>query len=163
MQSTQPHVTLNLEVPMKNNTLSVILDTKGHTLHSIAPDVTVLDAVHAMNTAGIGSLLVMNGDEVVGIFTERDVLRRVVAAELDPKTTKVAKVMTRDLVTVRKTTTVTEAMAVVTEKRCRHLPVVDEDQFLGMVSIGDLTRWVSREQAFHIQDLVNYITGRYPG
>jgi CBS domain-containing protein len=147
---------------MQSN-LSAVLQSKGHEVLTIAPDKTVLEAVRTMNEHGIGSLLVMNGDEVVGIFTERDVLRRVVDAELDPRTTKVAKVMTRELVTVRQRMTVTEAMAVVTEKRCRHLPVIEDGRLLGMVSIGDLTRWVSREQAFHIQDLVNYITGQYPG
>jgi len=146
---------------MKSN-LSAVLQNKGHEVLTIAPEKTVLEAVRTMNEHGVGSLLVMNGDEVVGIFTERDVLRRVVDAELDPRTTKVAKVMTRELVTVRQRMTVTEAMAVVTEKRCRHLPVIEDGRLLGMVSIGDLTRWVSREQAFHIQDLVNYITGQYP-
>lgn len=147
---------------MQSN-LSAVLQSKGHEVLTIAPDKTVIEAVRTMNEHGIGSLLVMNGDEVVGIFTERDVLRRVVDAELDPRTTKVAKVMTRELVTVRQRMTVTEAMAVVTETRCRHLPVIEDGRLLGMVSIGDLTRWVSREQAFHIQDLVNYITGQYPG
>lgn len=147
------------------STLSIILEGKagGQSVHTISPDTPVIEAVRKMNAEGIGSLLVTNGDEVVGIFTERDVLRRVVDAELDPRTTRVAKVMTRELITVRPATTVNEAMAVVTEKRCRHLPVMDGDRLLGMVSIGDLTRWVSREQAIHIQDLVNYITGRYPG
>ncbi len=145
------------------STLSAVLQNKGHEVLTIAPEKTVLEAVRTMNEHGVGSLLVMNGDEVVGIFTERDVLRRVVDAELDPRTTKVAKVMTRELVTVRQRMTVPEAMAVVTEKRCRHLPVIEDGRLLGMVSIGDLTRWVSREQAFHIQDLVNYITGQYPG
>ena len=147
---------------MQSN-LSAVLKHKGHTVLTVAPDATVINAVRTMNEHGVGSLLVMNGDEVVGIFTERDVLRRVVDSELDPQTTKVAKVMTRELVTVRQKTTVTEAMAVVTEKRCRHLPVIEDGRLLGMVSIGDLTRWVSREQAYHIQDLVNYITGQYPG
>jgi CBS domain-containing protein len=144
------------------STLSAILQQKGHEVLTVAPDAKVIDAVRKMNEHGVGSLLVMNGDEVVGIFTERDVLRRVVDAELDPRTTRVAKVMTRELITVRQRMTVTEAMAVVTEKRCRHLPVIEDGQLLGMVSIGDLTRWVSREQALHIQDLVNYITGQYP-
>lgn len=144
------------------STLSAVLQHKGHEVLTIAPDAKVIDAVRKMNEHGVGSLLVMNGDEVVGIFTERDVLRRVVDAEHDPRTTKVAKVMTRELITVRQRMTVTEAMAVVTEKRCRHLPVIEDGRLLGMVSIGDLTRWVSREQAIHIQDLVNYITGQYP-
>jgi len=145
------------------STLGMILQDKGSTVHGVAPDETVLDAVRAMNRAGIGALLVLNGDEVVGIFTERDVLRRVVDAGLDAATTKVAKVMTRELVAVRPATTVTEAMTVVTEKRCRHLPVMEGDRLLGLISIGDLTRWYTRSQEVQIRDLVNYITGRYPG
>lgn len=145
------------------SSLGMILQEKGSAVHSVAPDAIVLDAVRTMNRAGIGSLLVLNGDEVVGIFTERDVLRRVVDAGLDASTTTVAKVMTRELVTVGPATTVAEAMAVVTEKRCRHLPVMEGDRLLGLISIGDLTREYTHSQAVQIRDLVNYITGRYPG
>ncbi len=145
-----------------HNQLSAVLQHKGHQVFSIAPSATVRDAVHEMNRNGVGALLVMDGKAVAGIFTERDVLRRVLQDDLDPSTTKVAEVMTRELVVVRPTTKVEEAMAVVTEKRCRHLPVLDHDRLVGMVSIGDLTRWMSRNQAIHIKDLVNYITGKYP-
>ena len=142
--------------------LSILLQDKGSEVQTVKPDDSVLDAVRRMNEVGIGSLLVMNGDELVGIFTERDVLRRVVDSGLDPAATRVAKVMTRDLVTVGPAMTVGEAMAVVTQRRCRHLPVCEEGRLLGVVSSGDLTRWATRHQATHIQDLVNYITGKYP-
>jgi CBS domain-containing protein len=145
------------------DTLNAVLSSKDHTVHSVAPTASVLDAVRKMNGERIGSLLVRADDEVVGIFTERDVLTRVVDQGRDPAATTVAEVMTRDLVVVKPSITVEEAMAVVTEKRCRHLPVMDGAQLLGLVSIGDLTRWVSRHQEIHIQDLVNYITGKYPG
>lgn len=145
------------------DTLSAVLTSKGHTVYSVAPTASVLEAVRKMNGERIGSLLVRADDDVVGIFTERDVLTRVVDQGRDPVTTTVAEVMTRDLVAVKPSITVEEAMAVVTEKRCRHLPVMDGAQLLGLVSIGDLTRWVSRHQEIHIQDLVNYITGTYPG
>jgi CBS domain-containing protein len=145
------------------DTLNAVLSSKGDTVHSVAPTASVLDAVRKMNGERIGSLLVRAGDDVVGIFTERDVLTRVVDQGRDPAVTTVAEVMTRDLVAVNASITVEEAMAVVTEKRCRHLPVMDGAQLLGLVSIGDLTRWVSRHQEIHIQDLVNYITGKYPG
>ena len=110
----------------------------------------------------IGALLVCDDDRVVGIFTERDVLNRVVDPGKDPGTVRVADVMTGDVVTIGPEVSVEEAMAVVTEKRCRHLPVMTGEQLLGLISIGDLTRWVATRQAHHIQDLVNYITGRYP-
>ena len=144
------------------NTLADVIAVKGSTVHSVAPEATVLDAVRAMNAEKIGALLVRDGEEVVGIFTERDVLCRVLDSERDPATTRVAEVMSTELVAVRPSTRVEEAMAVITEKRCRHLPVLDDGELVGLVSIGDLTRWVSRHQEGHIQDLVNYITRKYP-
>lgn len=144
------------------NTLADVIAVKGSTVHSVAPEATVLDAVRAMNAEKIGALLVRDGEEVVGIFTERDVLCRVLDTERDPAATKVSEVMSTELVAVQPSTRVEEAMAVITEKRCRHLPVLDDGELVGLVSIGDLTRWVSRHQEGHIQDLVNYITRKYP-
>ena len=142
--------------------LAVVVERKGTEVHSVAPTATVLEAVLQMNRERIGALLVREGGQVVGIFSERDVLTRVIARDLDPTTTPVTEVMTTSLVTVGPRTTVAEAMAVVTEKRCRHLPVMEGDRLLGLVSIGDLTRWVTRRQAWHIEDLVRYITDVYP-
>lgn len=142
--------------------LAVLVERKGPAVHAVPPSATVLDAVRGMNREKIGALLVRDGERVVGIFTERDVLTRVIDRGLDPAATRVAEVMTSSLVTVGPRTTVGEAMAVVTEKRCRHLPVMDGDRLLGLVSIGDLTRWVTHHQAWHIEDLVRYITGAYP-
>jgi len=151
--------TLEVEV---RETLRTLLKKKGPTMHSVPPDATVLDAVRKMNRERIGALLVMNGDDLVGIFTERDVLTRVVDRARDPATTRVAEVMTSNPVVVTAAATVNEAMAVVSEKRCRHLPVVEEGRLVGLVSAGDLTHWVTRNHEYHIQDLVNYITGKYP-
>ncbi len=145
------------------NHLRQVLAEKGSEVYRVPPETTVLDAVRAMNRHRVGAVLVTDGDRPVGIFTERDVLRRVVDAGRDPATTPVAEVMTRDVVCVSPEITVQEAMAVITEKRCRHLPVMEGERLVGLVSIGDLTRWVTRHQRFHIQDLVNYITGKYPG
>lgn len=142
--------------------LWMILEEKGREVHRVSTDDTVVVAVKAMNDHGIGSILVMEDNVPVGIFTERDVLRRVVAEGRSPAATRVGEVMTSDVVVVSPTTTIEEAMAVVTQKRCRHLPVVDDDEVVGMVSIGDLTRWVTRGQVFELQQLTNYITDRYP-
>jgi CBS domain-containing protein len=144
------------------DTLTAVLAQKGAAIQRIDPESSVLDAVRAMNTHRIGALLVCADHRLVGIFTERDVLCRVVDQRRDPAATRVAEVMSTELVTVRPSTTVEEAMAVVTERRCRHLPVMDGDRLLGVVSIGDLTQWVTRNQKYQIQDLVNYITGQYP-
>jgi len=146
-----------------DHTLKEIIEMKGAHVHSVSPKASVLDAVRQMNEERIGCLLVKEDDAVVGIFTERDVLTRVVDSGLDPAGTRVSEVMTTDPVSVRSTLTVPEAMAVVTERRCRHLPVIEEGRLIGMVSIGDLTRWAVRGQAIHIQHLVDYITGKYPG
>lgn len=145
------------------DTLGAVLANKGSSVHSVAPEVTVLDAVRKMNEKRVGALLVCVSNELVGIFTERDVLTRVVDAGRDPVTTKVVDVMTQEVVAVRSSTGIQDAMAVISERRFRHLPVVDDGKLLGLVSSGDLTRWVSRNQEGHIQDLVNYITGKYPG
>lgn len=146
------------------NTLEAVLANKGPAIHYVVPEAKVIAAVRTMNQERIGAVLVCVSGEMVGIFTERDVLCRVVDEGRDPTATKVVEVMTSEVVAVRPTTLVEEAMAVITEKRIRHLPVVDNDGLLkGLVSSGDLTGWASRNQEIHITDLVNYITGRYPG
>jgi CBS domain-containing protein len=129
----------------------------------VDPEDSVLDAVRKMNCEHVGAVLVCIDGRMVGIFTERDVLCRVLDAGRDPGATSVADVMTSEVVTVGPKTDVRDAMAVITERRTRHLPVVDGDDLKGVVSIGDLTRWVSRSQEGHIQHLMNFITGKYPG
>jgi len=144
------------------DSLTAVLNQKGDKVYNVTPESSVLEAVQKMNQEHVGALLVCSEGKLVGIFTERDVLCRVVDRGCDPSATRVAEVMTRELVVVKPSTSVEEAMAVVTEKRCRHLPVMEEGELRGLVSIGDLTRWVTRNQQVHIQDLVNYITGKYP-
>lgn len=145
------------------NLLSDVLRDKGTVVHTVAAEATVAAAVRRMNDERIGALLAVDGTAVVGIFTERDVLVRVVDAARDASQTRVAEVMTRSVVHVRPTTAVDEAMAIMTERRCRHLPVFDGRRLCGMVSIGDLTRWVIKDQSIEIKDLVGYIQGNYPG
>lgn len=145
------------------DTLETVLAGKGSAIHYVVPEATVLDAIQKMNAERIGAVLVCVSGELVGIFTERDVLCRVIAEGRDPATTKVVEVMTSELVTVRSSTRVEEAMAVITDRRFRHLPVIDDGELKGIVSSGDLTRRVSRNQQGHIQDLMNFITGKYPG
>jgi len=110
----------------------------------------------------VGSALVMKEKKIVGIFTERDVLSRIVDAERDPKKTPVSEVMSHRVTVMSPKNTIREAMAVMTEQRCRHLPVIDGAQILGLISIGDCTRWAIKDQHFKIAQLVNYITGQYP-
>jgi CBS domain-containing protein len=140
-----------------NEALERLLEDKGGALETVSPATTIMEAVIRMNDRHIGSLLIMEDDRLVGIFTERDVLTRVVPAGMDPKRTPVSEVMTRQLITVAPTTTVQEAMMVVTDTRRRHLPVVQGGKLIGMVSIGDLTRWMVRDQQRTIDDLIDYV------
>ncbi len=134
-----------------------ILGDKPTRVESVGPDTSVHDAVALMNERNIGSVLVLEAERTVGIFTERDVLTRVVAPGRDPAATQVREVMTTKLLAIAPSTTVHEAMAIMTERRCRHLPVMVEGRAVGMISIGDLTRWVVRDQQHTIDDLTDYI------
>lgn len=143
------------------NPISEILAGKGADLITVAPEASVTAAVHLMNQKNIGAVAVLEEGKLVGIFTERDVLRRVIDAGLDADTTLVYEVMTRQLAFVRPTTTVEEALVIVNAKNCRHLPVMQDDELIGMLSIRDLTNWVVQGQEHRIAELVEYITGNY--
>jgi CBS domain-containing protein len=143
--------------------LDLILEEKGHGLHVTAPEATVIEAVDMMCQARVGALLVMQSDTLVGIFSERDVMSRVVLVGLDPKRTCVGEVMTRDVVCVETDVSPDEAMAIITNRRLRHLPVVEGRRVVGVVSIGDLVRWAIRDREQSIEQLRDYVTGRYPG
>jgi CBS domain-containing protein len=145
------------------NPLSDLLRHKGSRVSYVAPESTVQDAVRQMNRERVGALLVMVGDTIVGIFTERDLLSRVVAEDRSPAQTLVGDVMTTEIVAVKPTRTVGEAMQIVSEKRVRHLPVVEDGRLLGIISSGDLTRWTVAEKEGLIHSLMDYIQGTYPG
>ena len=145
------------------STLAEILETKGQVVHNIQSDSTVFHAVEEMCTHRIGALLVGEVARPVGVLSERDILTRVILKGLDPTTTSVKSVMTRELAYAEVTMSPEEAMRVMTEHRCRHLPVVTDGRVVGVISIGDLVRWVSRHHEFEIQWLSDYLLGRYPG
>lgn len=145
-----------------NTSISVLLERKGASVFFVPPDVTVTAAVQEMNRHKVGSVLVLEGQQLVGIFTERDVLSRVVAAGLDPKTTPLAQVMTRDPVTVPSNTTIDQVMALFTDKRFRHLPVVDNGRLVGVISIGDILRRMVDMHRHEAEQLKQYISGGYP-
>ena len=139
-----------------------ILDEKGSQVHTARPDVTVFEAVREMCRHRVGALLVTDQNAPVGMISERDVMVRVILAGRDPATTTVGEVMSRDVVCVSREVRAAEAMAIVTQRRCRHLPVVDEGRVTGMISIGDLVRFISQNQEYEIQMLRDYVNGRYP-
>lgn len=142
-----------------NTPLSALLERKSSAVHSVSPDVSVAEAVAEMNRHRVGSILVLAGGRLAGIFTERDVLKRVVGASLDPKTTQVSSVMTSELVTVRPDTTVGEAVDLFTNRRCRHLPVLQADQLVGLISIGDVSRYMADVHRTECEHLKSYISG----
>lgn len=136
------------------------LYTDGGAVHAVAPDTLVSECVQMMRDRKIGALLVRDAAGLRGIFTERDALNRVLAAGRDPKSVRVAEVMTPDPVSVTPATTVDAAMALVTRQRFRHLPVVDESgRLLALVSSGDLTRWLVSERIGEVRDLVTLAAG----
>lgn len=139
--------------------INTLLEGKGRALYSVQSTVTVFEAVQEMNRCKIGAMLVMKGSELAGIFTERDVLTRVVAGNLDPQTTPVTQVMTSKVLTINPNTSVKQVVEMFTEKRCRHLPVLDDGQLVGLISIGDVTRWVANAYQFEAESLRHYIAG----
>lgn len=142
-------------------TVADILRAKNNSpVHSVAPTDTMLAALQRMSDHGIGALLVLEGGRIAGIVTERDYARKVVLQGRSSSTTQVSGVMTAQVHCVLPRQTTAECMALMTDKRIRHLPVVDDaHQVLGMVSIGDLVKEIISEQQFTIQQLEHYITG----
>jgi CBS domain-containing protein len=139
--------------------VSQILQSKGHDVWFVGPQTTVFDAVKLMSEKGVGALLVMENKKMVGIITERDYARKVILAGKSSRQTPVKDVMTKRVLWVAPERTVEECMALMTDKRVRHLPVVDNTQVVGMVSIGDLVKAIIAEQQIIIDQLQNYITG----
>jgi len=137
-----------------------LLAKKGSGVHATRRGATVMEAARAMNAAHVGAMVVTDGDRVVGIFTERDVLNRVVAAGRNPESTTVGDVMTSPVACCAPRTTLDECRRVMREKRIRHLPVVDEGRLHGIVSIGDLNEFEIGEQDETIHYLNDYLYGR---
>jgi CBS domain-containing protein len=138
--------------------VSEILDAKGHRVLRIDADATVLEAVKQMVSANVGSLLVIDSGEIAGIVTERDFLRRVADDEGSDNDASVREIMSSPLIVVTPQTSVDECMALMTNRRIRHVPVVDDGEVTGIVSIGDVVKFKSREQSFEIQFLHDYIS-----
>ena len=134
-----------------NNPVSALLDSKESQLHTVPLSATVFDAVQKMIEARIGSVLVVDGEALVGIFTERDVLVRVVGARRDPETTPIAHVMTHDPISIESTTTVEDVLDLHSGREFRHLPVVDNGRLVGMVSFRDILRWVAQSNNVGIE------------
>jgi CBS domain-containing protein len=129
------------------------------TVHAIGPNDTVYDAVKKMAEHGVGGLLVMEGEKILGIITERDYARKIALAGRTSKETPVSVIMTTEVLCVGPQQTTEECMAIMTENRVRHLPVLDKGKLIGLVSIGDLVKDIISEQQFIIEQLEHYIAG----
>ena len=135
--------------------------TEDATVHSIAPTATVLEALQSMAEKHIGALLVMEGNTIVGILTERDYARKIALLGRSSLTTRVSEVMTKAVMYVDPSQTSDECMALMTQNRLRHLPVVENGKVLGMISIGDLVKDIISQQQFIIDQLGHYISGQH--
>ncbi len=149
-------------MPLNKIPVSILLSEKSSSIFCIPEENTVDQAVSEMNRQRIGSIIAKKGDAVSGIFTERDVLTRVVSAGRDPKTTLVREVMTESYQFISPDTSVEDAMQLITDKRVRHLPVLDEGHLVGMISIGDVTRWLLKVNEMEAENLRRYVFSEYP-
>ncbi len=138
-------------------TVEQMLEGKGQRLLSVAPGATVNDALKQMAEHEVGALVVLDGDRLVGIFSERDYARKVILFGKSSKETLVREIMTDKVLCVRPDQTVDQCMALMTDKRVRHLPVLDHKKVTGVISIGDVVKEVISEQRFMIEQLENYI------
>ncbi len=139
-----------------------LLEHKGRDLWTISPSATVFEAIRLMSEKNIGALPVLEGESLAGIVSERDYMSKVMLKGRSSKETTVGEIMTRGVVTVEPQQSVSECMDIITQHRVRHLPVMEQGRLIGVVSIGDLVRWIIATQRVTIEQLEKYIAGGYP-
>jgi CBS domain-containing protein len=140
-------------------TVRDILREKGTQVYATSPDASVYDALQQMADKNIGALIVFEGDRMVGLISERDYARKIVLKNKFSRETAVSEIMSRDVVTVSPDRNLEECMEVITARRVRHLPVVEDDRVLGIISIGDIVKGIIEHKEFVIEQLEYYITG----
>ena len=139
--------------------VSNLLDSKGRNVLTVDPESSVHDAIKKMAEISAGTALVMEGGAVVGILSERDVIRKMLLEAKCMHSNKVRDIMTRDLITISPNTSLDECMKIMTEKRVRHLPVLEDGHLCGIISIGDVVKYLMVEKDFKIKNLETYING----
>jgi CBS domain-containing protein len=146
-----------------SGTIDAILNQKSGEIFSITPNATVFEAIEMMDSKNVGALLVMDGKKLVGMFSERDYTRKIVLRGKRSRETRVAEIMSTNLTVTHSREPVEKCLRLMTDKRIRHLPVLDGDKVVGVISIGDLVKWVISCQSATIAHLENYISGGYTG
>lgn len=145
------------------HSLKNILETKGYEVTKVNLDMPVAECLKLMKDLNIGSVIVMEGEAIQGLFTERAAVRNVYLRKLDLDKTPVSEVMRTDFYTLTPLSSLEEAMTIFTEKRTRHIPILEKDRLCGMVSIGDVTKWIIDQQQFEIKHLSDYIADEHHG
>ena len=140
-------------------TVRHVLETKGRNVWSVSPDATVYEALKVMADNNVGALVVLAGDQLKGVISERDYARKVILKGKFSRETPVSEIMSTDVVTVRPEQSIEECMALMTDKRIRHLPVLEGEKLSGVISIGDVVKAIISDKEFTIKQLENYITG----
>ncbi len=140
-------------------TVGQLLDAKGREVWSLGPDATVYEALQLLAKKNVGALVVVENDRVCGILSERDYARRIILIGRDSRETAVSDIMTSEVRTITEEQSVSQCMSLMTEHHVRHLPVVEGERLVGLISVGDVVKAVMAEQAFLIQQLEQYITG----
>ena len=144
-------------------TIDSVLNHKGTNLWSVAPDTTVFESIKLMSHKNVGALLVMKEGKLEGMFSERDYTRKVILKGKSSKTTAVQEIISAPVISVTPQHTIEECMRLMTENRVRHLPVLEGDKVVGIVSIGDLVNWIISAQHVALKQMEAYISGQYPG
>ena len=144
------------------DTISLVLQSKGSQVFSVEPEASVHQAVEVMAEKKVGALLVISGGKIKGVLSERDCARKLILTGRPSKQTQVREIMTSQVISASPNDTVDECMHVMTDHRIRHLPVVEGERVVGMLSIGDLVKWIISAQEATIDSLHNFIAGKYP-